>query len=430
MKRLLIVFFLFAVVSHAGCSVFAAEKMNPKKVLEYTVGVADQVQNAFPEFAPSHFAMGYVYYRARKYEEAIEAFKKGLEYEPGKASIVQMVAFLYARLPDYENAVDWYQKTLRLDPGAPQANKRLGQALEKLNRMEEARDAFEAELKYNPTDASCHFYLGQRYFDEGRLDEARREAEAASKYNSLLPEPYYLLSKIYRQQGDQDAAKKMLETFREKKKEEEKYMDETVVEKTDQENANASAAAVHFDVASIYYQRNRLNESRFHFLKTLSFDPKSEEARFRLAQVYQDLEQPKKAETLFRELLTMNGEDHRYYLGLGLILASQKDWKNAHQALAKAHELNPDDNAVKRGLAKTFLYSSSKEGPQKAIELLESVVSSEPTAEAYDILSWAYYSHGDADLCLRSIRKAIDLDPNNPVYRQRYEKILSRVRKR
>jgi len=401
-----------------------AQEITPDTILDYSLQLVQETIQHQPNAPEPYFALGYVYYRASRFEDALTAFLKGLSIKPHQPDIVQMVAFLYARLNQDEKAVEWYQKTLALEPDAPSANERLGIALQKLNRMEEAVQAFEKELQFHPDNASTHVYLAERYLAANRLDDAIRHAEAASKYDERYPEPYYLLSRVYLKQGKQDQANEMLQIFQQKKDAERAYFD-SLPQPTDQESALHAAVLTHTDVGSLWYQFRKDAKAISHFLKALSLDPKNEKARYLLAQVYTNRHEAEKAVPLFRELLAMNPNDSRYLLGLGLLLADQKRWSEAQGYLEKVLSLTPHDTAAQVALARVLI--NNGQDFSRALQLMERVIQAENSAENYDWLSYAYYVNGRVQESIEAMRMALTLDPSNRNYQIRYEKLLSKL---
>lgn len=400
------------------------QEVTPATVLDYSLKLVQETLQQKPDAPEPYFALGYVYYRASRFEDALNAFLKGLAIKPNQPDIVQMAAFLYARLNQDEKAVEWYKKSLALEPDAPSANERLGLSLQKLNRMDEATQAFERELQYHPDNASTHVYLAERYLASNRLEDAIRHAEEASRHDVRYPEPYYLLSRVYLKQGNQEKANEMLKIFQKKKDEERAFYD-ALPQPSDPERALQAAVTTHIDVGTLWYRYGQDAKSISHFLKALSLDPKNEKARYLLAQVYTERKESDKAAGLFRELLAMNPNDPRYALGLGLLLADQKRWSEAQGYLEKALTLSPNDTAAPVALARVLI-NSGQDLP-RAAQLMENVIQKENRAEHYDLLSYAYYMNGRLPESVEAMRTAMTLDPANRAYQIRYEKLLSKL---
>jgi len=400
---------------------FPVDKVTPTNVFDYSLQIALDLQKSYPQAAEVFFLEGNVYNRASKYDRAIEAFKKGLALKPQQPDIIQLVAFLYNKTNQFEAAAEWYRKSLAIEPDAPKGNERLGQALVQLKRMDEARSAFEQEIQHNPQNPFSRIYLGERYFDVGRLKEAREQAETAAKLDPKLPEPYYLLSKINRKEGKTEAATKNLETFQDLKKKEQELISQEQTPRSDQEQALLTAAITHYEAGTVYYNHGNRNQAESHFLAAVSLDPKNEPARLSLARIYQEANQWPKAVSFYRELTVINPKEYRYPYQLGLILATMKQFEEAQRNMETALQMSPAAVDVKRALVRVLFMSQGD--MRKAVELTESVISVEPTAEDYDLLGHAYFTLGELDKSLAALSKAIELDPDNSTYRQRYDKV-------
>lgn len=404
-----------------------AESVTPENVSQYTQEVVNEVLKEYPQTAAAYTAQGYMFHRAKKLENAIQAFEKSVELDPTQELPTQMIAFIYNQLAQYDKAVEWYQKTLKLNPKAEQANERLGLALQKLNRMDEAMKAFEREIKNYPKDASAHVYLGERYLAVDRLQEAEEQAKLAAQNDSLIPEPYYLLGKIYRKQGQADKAKEMLDVFQTKKKEEQDYIEAHLVKSTEQEQANQFAAKTHNEVGAIYFRNNQFDKAESHYKTAIGLEPKNTEARYNLGMIYEQKNQLDKAGVVFQELVEIDPKEPRFLLGLGLIRLGQQQYPEAQELIEKTLSITPDNPSAKRALARILL--SGGQNPQKAITILEGLVVADGLAIDYDLLGWAYYASGDIQKSLDALGAAIAKDPQNTLYRQRYEKLSAKLKK-
>ncbi len=402
-------------------------EIKPENVLEYSLSVIEPIEKRYSQLPSIHFIKGYAFYRAQRYQKAIEAFEKGLEIRSDFPEITQMVAFMYSKHNEHEKAIEWYKKTLELDPTAERANERLGQELEKLNRNEEAMKAYQRELENYPEDASSRVYLGELYFDQGELEEAKKQAQWAMKYEPILPEPHYLMAKIYRKEGDQEAAEECLEIFKQKKVEEQEYLEQEESESVDDlKKAKQSAAQLHMDLALIIDKSDSPDQAKKHYQKVLSLSPKNLMARYNLAKIYHSQKHYEKAEMMYRELLALKSDDPRFLNGLGMMLGSQKKWEEALQYFEKALRFDKESVIAKRGMATVYL--NLGRNPSKTLSLMEDVVHDEHNAENYNLLGWAYFANGMIEKSLEAMETAMDLDPNNSVYKRRHAQIKARMR--
>lgn len=403
--------------------------ITPSTVFSYCEEMGKELLQEFPNTPEPYSALGYVYYRGKKYHEAIQSFQKSLNLKPNQPLIVHMIAFLYGSLNENDKAIEWYQKTLQMEPDAPHANERLGSIYQKLNRSDEAVKAFEQEIKYSPQNASARIYLGEQYLVLNRLKEAEEQATLAMQNDPRLPEPLYLLARIYRKQGQTAKATDILKTFQEKKKEEQVYLEKNDPILSDTQQAIQAAIQTHQDVGTIYFGHRKDAKAEEHFKQALSLDPQNVEIRYNLAILYQQNNLFDKAIVLYKEILDLKPNDIQCLLGAGLILSTQKRFSEARSYMEKVLVSEPDNLTAKRALARILLSSENQE-PQRVLQILESIPQKEMLAMDYDMLGWAYYINGKFDESLNALHTAVVMEPNNAQYRQRYEKLSSKLSSR
>jgi len=194
-----------------------------------------------PTIADAHFSLGNVLNKARRFEEAVEAFQRSLELKPDDSFAVINVATSYqalgrfdeaeafvldhmakgfedsqlyfllgnlrVRRNDPEKAIPYFEKCLELNPRSASAHN--GLAAVYLNREAEgdlarAEEQLGAAAAINPTLMSLRYNEAQLREKQGRLDEAadlyRQELEDAPKTYKAL----YNLSRVYRLMGRED----------------------------------------------------------------------------------------------------------------------------------------------------------------------------------------------------------------------------------
>jgi tetratricopeptide (TPR) repeat protein len=74
-----------------------------------------------------------------------------------------------------------------------------------------------------------------------------------------------------------------------------------------------------------------------------------------------------------------------------------------------------------RSLAKFYL--NTKREAKQALELADAAVKLEPVADSYFVLGWAQAVNGHRDEAADALQKAVQMDPNNPTYRQLHEMV-------
>jgi tetratricopeptide (TPR) repeat protein len=105
-------------------------------------------------------------------DEAVDAYRRALELEPGHADAHLNLGRLLHERGELAPAEEHYRRALAARPGDATAAFDLGVVLEDLARLEEAASAYEAALAADPVYADAHYNLAGVYEKLGRQTEA------------------------------------------------------------------------------------------------------------------------------------------------------------------------------------------------------------------------------------------------------------------
>jgi len=92
-------------------------------------------------------------------EDAVDAYQKVLEINPGAAGALVNLGTIYYRLRKFEEAEKYYLAAIEADPGYPLAQFNLGNLYDEQGRFPEAVDFYRRALDLNPQYADAHFNL-------------------------------------------------------------------------------------------------------------------------------------------------------------------------------------------------------------------------------------------------------------------------------
>ena len=115
-------------------------------------------------------------------------FQKGLELEESGAPV--------------EDAVDAYRKVLDLNPGAAGALVNLGTIYYRLHKFEEAEKYYLAAIDADPEYPLAQFNLGNLYDEQGRIVEALDYYRRALGLNPHYADAHFNLALLCERQGD------------------------------------------------------------------------------------------------------------------------------------------------------------------------------------------------------------------------------------
>jgi len=92
-------------------------------------------------------------------EQAIEAYGKVLDLNPGAAGALVNLGTIYYRQRKFVEAEKYYIQAVVADPAYPLAEFNLGNLYDEQGRLEEATDHYRRALELNPAYADAHFNL-------------------------------------------------------------------------------------------------------------------------------------------------------------------------------------------------------------------------------------------------------------------------------
>jgi tetratricopeptide (TPR) repeat protein len=92
-------------------------------------------------------------------EDAVDAYRKVLDLNPGAAGALVNLGTIYYRLHKFEEAEKYYLAAIDADPEYPLAQFNLGNLYDEQGRFPEAVDFYRRALDLNPQYADAHFNL-------------------------------------------------------------------------------------------------------------------------------------------------------------------------------------------------------------------------------------------------------------------------------
>ncbi len=115
-------------------------------------------------------------------------------------------------------------------------------------------------------------------------------------------------------------------------------------------------------------KRGKHEEAEVFFIRAITANPSSAEARAKLAKLYLDAEKNQKAEAMYGELIGIRSSDAACYANLGLACFRQGKFEDACAAYRTAFDLDPLNPERQAALGRS-LYSAGR--PEEAVEFLE-----------------------------------------------------------
>lgn len=157
-----------------------------------------------PDYPSALHQSGVIYFRLRRYGDAIVAFERYLAIAPQRVGDTRALGHCYYTLGQYARARAHYEKVLALQPESVEARRGLALSCMRLGEAGRALEELERVLELDPTHANAAAWIAQILFDEERVDEALTAAERARDLDPFDPRPWFLLSQVRYDLGEDE----------------------------------------------------------------------------------------------------------------------------------------------------------------------------------------------------------------------------------
>jgi tetratricopeptide (TPR) repeat protein len=390
------------------------------------------------------FTLGALYDQLKQPKDAIAAYKRAEDMEPGDLQTMDALAQALMSSNQLDEALKQYQTLSQADPENSEALVHIGEIERRQGKYEEALATIRKARKLDPTSLEAGFNEGLLLDILGRFDDAVQAYQAMVDATSHANGAYtdeeknnraiFLerLAGVYLEQNKTDLAvatyQKMIE------------MGGSSAARGYQGEVDAYRTAHEFDKA--------LDVSR----KAVAADPKNRDLKLMLAGELADQDHPDDGLAMAKTLLdgATPDEQRGVWDAIAQIDIRLKRWKDAEDALDKAEPLatKKDDRTYQFFLrgewcerqkhfdqAEQFFRQALALDPdnamtlnylgymwadkgiklQEALEMIRKAVGLEPMNGAYlDSLGWAYFKLGDYELAEDNLRQAVNRDQADP----------------
>ena len=154
---------------------------------------------------------GEAFYKARQYDEAIEAFNHALQFNPAQPVVYFNLGVIYGERQQDKEAIKAYQEAVRLKPDYPLAYFNMGNAYLDEGEYGKAIEAFKEASQLDSIAPSAHYNSGVAYIELGQQDEAVKSFKEAIRLQPEYAAAYYNLGIAY---GTSERDKEAVEAFR------------------------------------------------------------------------------------------------------------------------------------------------------------------------------------------------------------------------
>ncbi|HEX4824201.1 MAG TPA: tetratricopeptide repeat protein [Candidatus Polarisedimenticolaceae bacterium] len=133
---------------------------------------------------------------ARRYDDALDAYRKALAIDPVNASAYYETAFTLSEMGEQAKALDQVVRSLTIDPKSEGAYVLKGNILDNLGFADAAKATYEALLAVQPSSYMGHINLGVCKVRSSDLQGAKDEMKKARDLDPKRPSAYFQLAKL------------------------------------------------------------------------------------------------------------------------------------------------------------------------------------------------------------------------------------------
>jgi thioredoxin-like negative regulator of GroEL len=131
--------------------------------------------------------LGLAYADDGQWSQALQAYRKGLEFAPHDAALLTDAGLAWERTGDQEHAMESYRAALRANGDFGRAHNNLGQVLWKTGHQDEAISEFRAALNADPMMAAASYNLGLALESQGQPAQALHTWESFLQQTTAPP---------------------------------------------------------------------------------------------------------------------------------------------------------------------------------------------------------------------------------------------------
>jgi tetratricopeptide (TPR) repeat protein len=369
--------------------------------------VIKRVLNDKKAFPTGRQLVGDFYVRARKYDQALDQYKQGLQEDPKQEVQYQTrIVAVYGLLGRKDEALKLAKEVAAKNPKNTIANEAYAALLLQRGTKSDLTSSV-SELKNlvqrSPTNANLHLDLARAYYGLGNSDGALSESLEALRQNQKLQPARLLAARIYADRGD--ASKAIDQT-------------ENVL---GAEPGNVEARLIH---ARALLRVGQTDNGQSELENLVASVPNLADARLLLGEIYIQRKDVDKAKEQFEKVWTSNPPDYRGYIGLQTIKLYQGQTQDAVQGMETLAEKNPKNDALRLQVANfkaTAAGIDIKSNPERSKQFVTSAIGdlqaylkeSPKSDDAWNQLGVLQRSLAQNDAAMSSFNQAIALNSNN-----------------
>src|SRR5437870_5807833 len=253
--------------------------------------------------ALAHFLQGMAFEENGEMDQALEAYRKVLNVDPGQSDLATRVAALLIRQDDFPQAIDVLKDAIKANPNDAEPYRQLAFIYAKyLKKTDQAVEYANRAIALDPRDIEAYQRLCEIQLAAGEEKKALEVLERATKAPSGDATFWTRLGKLY--------AALLFKPDSQPKPDELRRVNELFKKATEHANDDPSILK---DVADYYASSQQLKEAIPLYLRVLELQPDDANAREKLATGFILTNQRNKAVEMLEQIIKQHPEKYQPY---------------------------------------------------------------------------------------------------------------------
>ncbi len=278
--------------------------------------------------------LGLLLYQKELYRKAVEPLRDYIIFNPDSTRILSIFSKVLIYESRFPEAIDAYTRLIDKEPGNINYYLQLAKAYKELNRLENAMIVYEEALKYNDELSELFIDLGHVSYELGYYEKTIYYLEESMKCIEPNFNTNYLLGLAY---GNLNKNMQALLAFKQAE-----LLDSTDI-------------TISFQTGVLYMELLLFDEALMKFEIYASKYPKDQVTQFLIGKCLYNLGEYESAISMFKYALKLNSNDSDSQFYIGLCLKQIGDLESSAIALKKATLLNPDNHLYHFEIGQVYL---------------------------------------------------------------------------
>ncbi|HLE21015.1 MAG TPA: tetratricopeptide repeat protein [Vicinamibacteria bacterium] len=354
----------------------------------------------YPDNAEAHLKLARIYAGNEEWENAVGAYRMAAENGEGAERLEAYAGLTGAlfKLGRYQAAAEAAPQLIELDPSNTDAHIYLAMSLAKIGKLDEAVGAAQKAVELAPESATAHASLGLAQFGLGSLGEAKASFAKALELDASIAEAHAGMADIMLANKDYDgaiaAATKAIEL--------DNQLTQAYSIRGIAHNAKGDVAAAYSDLSM-----------------AVTVNPNDFEAQLAFGQMHEAQGNPHLAISYYQTAAQLNPSSTEAVVSLARVMANQGDASGAIDYLKSSLQQNPDSAELHYHLGRALGTTGQVEAAVSALDAALAIDSNFAAAH-YERGKFLLNKKQDVAGALPSLKKAVDLEPDNPDYLSEY----------